>query len=974
MREAFDYRESSAELTKGNRRGRGRMTKHVGVLCLPIVLTGIAGWASIDRVVQDRVYVGERVCRQCHHMSGDRDQFNAWRLTKHAKAYAALSMPEAEQIAELSGVDVDPHESPICLGCHTTAYDAEEWQLDDTFHFEDGIQCERCHGPGSEYIDVEVMTDPERARQAGLKKPEESDCLVCHKEKGSHQAVLDSWKFNYEEALQRIGHAGIGGALPSMVETQPATLLPGPKFVGALVCGSCHGAMSSSLVYGKWRFSRHAQAYAILSSDRAREIAREMRVAGNPQQSDRCLECHTTGAGGPAGRFTETFDVAQGVQCESCHGPGSEYMAEAVMLDPVAMAESGLRDVDRETCVRCHTPGIHGHDFEFDSMWPQIDHSKWVDEYSPPEYKTPLNLAVTRDGERLFVACEASNSLIVVSPRTGDVLAEVEIGVQPHFVYLSPDETRAYVSNRGSDDVSVVDAHLYKVLSTIDVGDEPHEMTSTEDGSILYVANAGTYDVSVVDLTAGREAKRLPAARGPWGVARSPDGRRVYVTNNLPRFGAFRTASQSEVTVIETNRSTVERRYTIDGANLVQGIAMAPDGEFALVTLIRTKNLVPMTRNIQGWVMTNGVGILWEDGRVDQLLLDEVSDFFADPTDIVFTSDGRYAFVSGGGVQEVAMIDVERMTQLLEGTPAADRIEILPNHLGMSTEFVLRRIPVGQSPRGMAISPDDRYLYVADGLDDAVSVIDIESQERVKVIGLGGAEEISEARYGERIFHSAARTFARQFSCHSCHPDGHVDGITYDIEPDGLGINPVDNRTLRGINDTAPFKWEGTNPTLKRQCGPRLAAFFTRIDPFTAEQAAALDRYIVTVTRPPNRYRTSEKLTPTQQRGKVLFERSYDKSGNPLPKTKQCVFCHAPPYFTNRNVYNVGTASWLDTNKEFDVPHLSNIYDSAPYLHDGRAKSLEEIWTIYNPYDTHGHTNDLTKAELNDLIEYLKTL
>jgi cytochrome c peroxidase len=239
---------------------------------------------------------------------------------------------------------------------------------------------------------------------------------------------------------------------------------------------------------------------------------------------------------------------------------------------------------------------------------------------------------------------------------------------------------------------------------------------------------------------------------------------------------------------------------------------------------------------------------------------------------------------------------------------------------------------------------------------------------------VGGPREITEARYGERIFHDARYTFARQFACHSCHPDGHIDGVTYDIEPDGLGVNPVDNRTLRGINDTAPFKWEGTNPTLKRQCGPRLAAFFTRVDPFKTEQSAALDRYIVTIRRPPNRYRTSEELTPAQRRGKELFERQYDKSGNELAPTQRCVFCHAPPYFTNRNQYDVGTRSNLDTHGLFDVPHLNNIYDSPPYLHDGRAHSLEEIWTLYNPHDTHGHTNDLTKLELNDLIEYLKTL
>jgi cytochrome c peroxidase len=64
----------------------------------------------------------------------------------------------------------------------------------------------------------------------------------------------------------------------------------------------------------------------------------------------------------------------------------------------------------------------------------------------------------------------------------------------------------------------------------------------------------------------------------------------------------------------------------------------------------------------------------------------------------------------------------------------------------------------------------------------------------------------------------------------------------------------------------------------------------------------------------------------------------------------------------------------LDRETHFDVPHLNNIYDSAPYLHNGIAETLEEIWTVHNPYDSHGVTNDMTKDQLNDLIEYLKTL
>ena len=63
-----------------------------------------------------------------------------------------------------------------------------------------------------------------------------------------------------------------------------------------------------------------------------------------------------------------------------------------------------------------------------------------------------------------------------------------------------------------------------------------------------------------------------------------------------------------------------------------------------------------------------------------------------------------------------------------------------------------------------------------------------------------------------------------------------------------------------------------------------------------------------------------------------------------------------------------------DRSPSIDTPQLTERRLSAPYLHDGSARTLEEIWTVFNPKDTHGVTNDLTKDELNDLIEYLRTL
>jgi YVTN family beta-propeller protein len=930
------------------------------------IFAAISVLTALSAAAAEPVYVGAEVCGQCH--SGpERGQLESWYRSPHARAYAVLALPEAAEIARISGIEENPFESPICLGCHATAADAEAWQLDPTFHIEDGVQCERCHGPGSEYLAAEIMADPEAAMAAGLRKPDQRTCMVCHKEKGSHTAVLDVWPFDFEEALARIAHPGRGGEDPDG-DKASGTGTDGHTVVGAMVCASCHRGESMGYVASKWRLTSHAEAYAALGTEAARTIAAAEGIDGDPRRSGACLRCHVTGNG---------LAPTRGVECESCHGPGGGHAEQISVGKPVSAHAVGLTEPTRTVCEDCHEPGIHGQDFDFEAYLPRVDHLRAdmaTARTAAVEYKTPFNLTVSPDGRKLYVACEASDSLVVVDTENREVEEEIAVGNLPHGVCLSPEGGVAYVSNRGDDTVSVIDLDAMAVVDTIVVGDEPHGVVTDITGQVLYVANAGSADISVVDLKEGCDTKRLSAGRGAWGVSRSPDGTGVLVTNNLSHFVPFRTPSRSEVTVVGTERSMVEDRVMIPEANLVQGVDFAPDGDFALVSLIRTKNLVPMTRVLQGWVITNGIGILWRDGRVDQLLLDEPDNYFADPTDVVITPDGRYAFITGGGVDEVAVVDIERMRAILEQASEEDRRELLPNHIGVTTEFVERRIPVGVNPRGLAVSPDGRWVYVAEALADTVAVIDVTRLEKVATIDLGGPQEITLARKGERIFHSAEVTYGRQFSCHSCHPDGGIDNITYDIEPDGIGVNPVDNRTLRGILDTAPFKWTGKNPTISRQCGPRLAVFFTRIDPFTPDQVVALERYIQTIPRNPNRYRSGDELTPAQRRGKALFERAFTNSGAPIPIEGRCSGCHPAPYFTNRERMSVGTASELDTHDVFDVPHLNNIYESAPYLHDGRAETLEEIWTRFNPNHEHGVTNDMTKDQLNDLIEYLKTL
>jgi len=929
-----------------------------------------------DEAYENPVYVGAQECAKCHQGADMGYQHCQWLLSAHSKAYASLAKPEAKEIARLSGIPQEPQEAATCLGCHATGSEAEEWEKDDTFHIENGVQCEKCHGPGSEYMEESVMIKPKVARAAGLKMPTIEDCMKCHEVKGSHVAVLKSPKIDIKKAWEKIQHPTPDDwayADPHELPKSADSALP--KYTGSRACGQCHNGPDMGYQYSRWRDSRHARAYAVLGSPAAKKIAKEMGVNEDPLTSTDCLKCHSTAYHDPAGGAMDSYSVFEGVGCEACHGAGSDYSPEAVMHDKRAAVLAGLKEVTRQTCLPCHE-NAHGQPFHYEHALKEIAHpTKLPKQEAAVRYKTPLNMALSLSGRELYVACEASDTVAVVDVTAMEKVAEIAVGGQPHDVTFHPEGKWAYVSNRLDDTVSVISVAARKVIHAIPVGDEPHGVLTDRAGKMLYVLNTSTDSISVIDTDSLAEVKRLEASRNPWSLARSPDGSQIAVTNALSRYVPYRTPSMSEVTVIDTERAVVEDRVVVPGANLVMGVDWHPSGEFGLVTLNRTKNLVPMTRLLQGWTITNGLGVIWRDGRVDQVLLDESNMCFPDPSDLAITPDGHLALVTSSGTNRVAVIDVLKLTSMLEAASEHDRQHVFPNHLGKPTEFIVKHISTHHSPRGVLITPDGNSAFVANGLDDSLTLIDLKKLDAVKRIDLGGPKAITTTRRGERLFHSANITFHRQFSCHSCHPDGHVDGLTYDIEPDGIGVSPVDNRTLRGILDTAPFKWEGTNPSLQRQCGPRLAVFFTRIQPFTPDELFALETYICTIPRPPNRYRDlGAELTEAQRRGKAMFERTRTNDGRIIPEGQRCVTCHLPPLYTDRSRQDVGTKMWLDGESHFDVPHLNNIYDSAPYLHNGIAETLEEIWTKYNPNDQHGVTNDMTKDQLNDLIEYLNTL
>ena len=592
-----------------------------------------------------------------------------------------------------------------------------------------------------------------------------------------------------------------------------------------------------------------------------------------------------------------------------------------------------------------------------------------------PRYPSPIEMAMSSDGSTLYVVCEGTDELAVVDARSGSVLRRIGVGRVPKGVALSPDVRRAYVVNSWSDDVSEIDLTSFKVVRTLRTGFEPTSAITDRPGAFLYTANRISNDVSVIDLKSGAEIKRLLAGRGASYLALSPDGARIYSTHIYPNLGKFRTPSQSEITVIDTARQMVVDRYGLYNAAGIFHAAMSRDGRLGVAAELRPKNLVPLAHVQHGWVMGNTIAVFGSDaGELVQLPIDELDRYYTPPFSVVIAPDKSVVYISTTGSDSVTVIDVPRMMTFIRSLTPAQR-KTVANDLSASANYVAGRIPVGVAPKGMALSPDGRRLYVANRNADTISVVDTAARKVVRTIALGAPAELSAERRGERLFFSARFGFQGHFGCANCHLEATFDGAQWDLEPDGFGKDIVDNRLLEDIKDTAPFKWNGGNPDLETECGPRTEKFFYRSQSYSRDELEDLVAFVKALPLRPNRYRLPNgDLTPSQERGKAIFERTRGKNGKPIPENNQCPVCHSGPHYTNQQLADVGSGKWTDRSPLFDVPQLSNIALTAPYLHDGSARSLEEIWTVFNPKDTHGLTNDLQKDELNDLIEYLKTL
>ncbi|HLY04685.1 MAG TPA: hypothetical protein VKR31_02955 [Rhizomicrobium sp.] len=586
-------------------------------------------------------------------------------------------------------------------------------------------------------------------------------------------------------------------------------------------------------------------------------------------------------------------------------------------------------------------------------------------------YASPVELLFSRDGARLFVLCQQSDEVRVLDSSTFAEIKKIPVGHIPRGFALSPDGARLFVANSWDDTLSVIDTHALAVVATWPVAAEPSSAAEDRAGKHLFVANRISSDVAVLNAQTGSEEKRLAAGRGASYITPSPDGSRLYVTHIYPNPGVFRTAPNSEITVIDANRAIVAGRIPLPGIAGVFHISFSADGRLGVAAELHPKNLIPLAHLEHGGAFVDTLTLFGPDiGPAPiEVPLDELERYAARPFGVDISPDKSRLFVTSGGSEIVTVIDIPKLLRYIHThrPPFAQ-------DLSAGSNYIVSRIPVGHDPRGIILSRDARRLLVANRLDDTISVIDARTNRLVSTIPLAGPKELSVLRYGEQTFYTARYSFQGQIGCANCHIDSTFDGLNWDLEPDGFGRDVVDNRPIEDLVGTEPYKWNGGNPNLPTECGPRTEKYFWRSENYDNLTLTDLVTYIRSLPPRPNRWRPpDDPLTPAQERGKLIFERAVDKFHNPIPLENRCSFCHSGPKGTSQKSFDVGTRKPNDNSGLLDTPQLTNIALTAPYLHDGSAASLEEIWTIYNPNDKHGRTNDLTKDELNDLIEYLRT-
>lgn len=563
--------------------------------------------------------------------------------------------------------------------------------------------------------------------------------------------------------------------------------------------------------------------------------------------------------------------------------------------------------------------------------------------------RSPHDLALTPDGKYALTANATSNSASLVDIAAGGVVQEITLGDRPFAVAIAAQAPRAIISNYNSNTLSVlkIESGQMRVEATIEVGAEPRGVALCKDGSKAFVSLAGEDAVAVVDIAKRKVTATIEVGTEPWYLALTPDEKRLAVGN---------TRSQ-DVSVIEVATQKVLHTTKLRGRNVRQ-IAIDPQGKWAYVNNVSEQGRPTTPENIdRGWVIANRLSRIdmTQDEPREAIALDTEGNALADIEGTAISPDGKTVLLTAGGSHEVTRLRLPLPFMSYGGPP--DHI----NGTLQNNPAKFARLLLGERPVSVRFTADGRRAIIADYLQNAIHVLDVERMERVKTIALGSAKTPSLARQGERLFLDGTRSFKQWYSCNSCHVEGHTNGGTFDTSNDGSYQTTKKTLSLRGATKTAPYTWHGWQKDLKTLIHDSFRKSMQGPEP-TAEELNAVYAYLETLDWRPNPRAKDPQTAKARMRGEALF------------KAKACDTCHAPPYYTSSNVYTVGLESTEDAYKGYNPPTLLNVGTRSPYLHDGRSRTLRDVLKNHHrPSKLTGKT-DFTDSELTEIVLFLKAL
>jgi YVTN family beta-propeller protein len=613
----------------------------------------------------------------------------------------------------------------------------------------------------------------------------------------------------------------------------------------------------------------------------------------------------------------------------------------------------------------------------------------------------PVRLSA--DGTRLFAVNTPNASLSVfdVSTGTPTLIAEIPVGIEPVSVYpRSNDE--AWVVNQVSDSISVVSVSRRLVTDTIQVKDEPADILVGGSYAIVSVARSNELQVF---LTSNHQlVKHIPLqGANPRALTITADGKTVYVAFALsgnrttvvpsryspaqpsptnpalptpPRVSLIVDATAPEwssvikysmpdndVAVIDTATLTVSRYYSRVGTvNL--GIAVVPTTGDLFVTNTDSRNLTFYEPALRGHWVDNRLTRIQKSGQITAYDLNPNLDYATLPNPAALaTAISQPAAVVPAGLSGnlfVASFGTDRVARVNSNGVVLQLIEIGPN-AGSAVDPTQKR-----GPRGLAFQSTFQRLYVLNRISNTISVVDTSSGAVLQEMRVGFDPTPSVIRTGRGFLYDAKLSGNGTGSCASCHIDGDMDHLDWNLGDPGGQMNvvvqqgktfnihpmkgPMLTQTLRGLTNTSPYHWRGDkadltafNPAFDSLMGgPQLPT----------SQMASYVAYLNTITYMPNPNVNLDGTLPATLAGGDPNAGRNTFINDFAVGTTTCNSCHfaTPGPGSNRGIIQ-GNGVTIQPTK---VAQLRNLYqrtlfnatpgaasiDGFGFFHDGNQDSL----------------------------------